>query len=744
MKKMNEIDENWITQPTERYWHRHATEALPDLRFEIIELITNSVDSYIRSNKPKPYQIYIEYSKRQRKCVIRDFAEGMSFDKIREVTKGYGGATSGIESGKQVRGHFGVGLKDVAAVSDELHIISLKEGKISHVVGMLKGRGIDWRPEIENVSEEKLPELGFKNETSGTIVELWVAKGYVVDFNKLKRQLLFSYPLRRIFMDNEEFKIFLLDQDNAASPVQLFWPHGVGETGLEGAIKLDKKFDIPYNNQEYRVNMRVYAATQGKLDGTSKNVERLNGLLVTYNKVVIVDCTLFGFDHDPIAQNLFGELEIPELPKLLKKDEPIIAENRRFGLDENHPFVEKLKANVEKYLKEIIDIEKAAEEGSSLSVFKNKRDLINWINKKAAQERIGEEKIPRLYVPEDGFSFYRKQLYIKEKEKANVFFSIEKSVVEENSEIKIISDKEGVDIKPPLIKVGQTKGKTRTVNGSTITDYKISIETILRPKDAFKVSANYKDKSSKLIVTVEPNEKLSILEKNDIGFFPNKVTVSPGETDKVRLYVPGSLIDSTKEKVRFSTENDLIKLEKNEVPYTSFTDYIEGIKVLEMKIKAQENAKINEKSSILARLENKEAKLEVEIVNPIERSTKGFVSNILFNSKECGNELAIYKKEGESGIIYVNDKHPILEFYNKFDKKRFSTIVADSVLRIVCEIIVTGGYNPSKMPQLSESKSILDGYSIIKEEIAEKYFGWGREWHRLADKFTNALKNNKI
>ena len=47
------------------------------------------------------------------------------------------------------------------------------------------------------------------------------------------------------------------------------------------------------------------------------------------------------------------------------------------------------------------------------------------------------------------------------------------------------------------------------------------------------------------------------------------------------------------------------------------------------------------------------------------------------------------------------------------------------------------------MPQLSELKS-LDSYSIIKEEIAEKYFELGREWHRLADKFTNPLKSNKI
>jgi len=736
---MNEIDKNWTTQPTERYWYRHAKEALPDLRFEIIELITNSVDSYIRSNKPKPYRIEIEYSKRQRKCIIRDFAEGMSFDKIREVTKGYGAATSGIESGKQVRGHFGVGLKDVAAVSDELHIISLKDGKISHVVGMLiKGRGIDWRPVIiEDASEEKLHELGFENEASGTIVELKVAEDYVVNFNKLINQLYLSYPLRRIFMYNEEFKISLLDLDNVTPPVQLSWQKGVGETGLEGNIKLNERFDILYNNRKYKANIRVYA-TQEKLSGAIKGVERLNGLLVTYNKVVIVDCTLFGFDHDPIAQNLFGELEIPGLPELLKKDEPIITENRRFGLDMQHPFVKELKAKVEKYLKDIIDSEKAAEEGSNLSVFRNNRDLINWIKKKAAEELTGGEKIPRLYVPEDGFSFYRKQLYIKEKEKENVFFSIDREVVEENAEIKIISDKEGVDIKPFLIKVGQTEGKKRTVNGSIIIDYKISIETTLKPKDTFKVSATYKDKISKLIVTVEPNEKLSILEKNDIGFFPNKATVSPGETNKVRLYVPSSLIGSNKEKVGFFVENDLIELEKNEVPYTKFTDYIEGIKLLEIKIRAKENAKINEKSYILARLGNKEAKLEVEIVNPIERSTKGFVSNILYNPKECGNELAIYKKEGESGIIYVNNEHPILEFY-KLDKKGLNIIVADAVLRIICEIFATGGYNPSKIPQLSESKSILDSYSIIKEEIAEKYFRLGKEWHRLADKTINRI-----
>ena len=73
----------------------------------LVELVTNADDSYIRLEDEKKSNggvIEVLYEKVGYKgfFAVRDHAEGMSLDDVRESFKKYGGETSGMKKGKRV------------------------------------------------------------------------------------------------------------------------------------------------------------------------------------------------------------------------------------------------------------------------------------------------------------------------------------------------------------------------------------------------------------------------------------------------------------------------------------------------------------------------------------------------------------------------------------------------------------------------------------------------------------------
>jgi hypothetical protein len=99
----------------------------------IAEYITNSDDSYRRLKKFSDQVIEVEvHSKRGRhidKLIIRDFAEGMSFDDLEKRFFWYFESFSGRERGEPVTGKFGTGGKAYAIMNFEhCWIRSVKDG----------------------------------------------------------------------------------------------------------------------------------------------------------------------------------------------------------------------------------------------------------------------------------------------------------------------------------------------------------------------------------------------------------------------------------------------------------------------------------------------------------------------------------------------------------------------------------------------------------------------------------------
>src|SRR3990172_11348158 len=99
----------------------------------LVELITNADDRYIRLEDEKPpihkgvIEILYEKEGYHGLFTVRDHAEGMSIEDVGNSFKKYGAATSGMKTGKRVRGYFGQGAKDALAGMVDGRICTFKD-----------------------------------------------------------------------------------------------------------------------------------------------------------------------------------------------------------------------------------------------------------------------------------------------------------------------------------------------------------------------------------------------------------------------------------------------------------------------------------------------------------------------------------------------------------------------------------------------------------------------------------------
>jgi len=110
------MPEEYALEISPRWWQR-AVAAIGSVERLLVELITNSTDSYKRlrpHDKTQVGTIEIGYfpSDKGAEIQIKDEAEGISFERFRRALE-YGEDTSGLSQGLPVRGTLGIGLKDV-------------------------------------------------------------------------------------------------------------------------------------------------------------------------------------------------------------------------------------------------------------------------------------------------------------------------------------------------------------------------------------------------------------------------------------------------------------------------------------------------------------------------------------------------------------------------------------------------------------------------------------------------------
>jgi hypothetical protein len=379
-----------------------------DLMKGFLELITNSDESYARLEGRElraEGRIEIEINRRPRKnqttLRVIDWAEGMDEDQLERCVGHYGEDTSGQVG----RGIFGMGLKDTINAFGEGTIVAFKDG-MKHICLLTNVEDLEIKsPRVITNSDKR----EFRNTSGGTIVEILVQnpKVRIPLIDSLRQQLQRHVCLRGIMTDPSR-KVVLRDL-RGGSADELSYKTPDGEVLLD-SMKLELA-----SYPEVTATLKVIRAAGSEALSQSGS-DRTGGILIT-SKRTYHEATLFGFDDDPHAMRLFGELRCDDIYDLQAIGEPIVDKNRN-GLRKDHPLTRELFDAARKQIEKIVNAEKEKEKQEQKSLEKEEtlrrfKEAVRNLNQIASKElqvggagtgdgAAGEREFR---VPLDGFEF---------------------------------------------------------------------------------------------------------------------------------------------------------------------------------------------------------------------------------------------------------------------------------------------------------------------------------------------------
>lgn len=698
-------------KPGKRYWDR-VTGAIKSPERLLVELITNSVDSYKRlraiGQEASGY-VRVTYdvaTSGEVKIEVKDDAEGIPFEKLQTVIEEYGEDTSGLSKGMPVRGTVGVGLKDVGLLMNGCKIITVHKGKINEC-DIYREKGLPYAFYLrinETITEHERKQLDIEN---GTIVRGTLPKGptFSRDFETLYRHLCRHYMLRKIIQLNEEYEIILKDQKNERA---------LKYKPPQGEVLCDRLFYIPYDGVYFPIKITIRKADQ-KLSQSGEFRE--GGLIVVYNEDAVADCSLFGYDVDPYASKLYGEVEIQaqvfKVAKLFDPKNPIIDEKRRIGLDPDHPFVQHLTTEIRRDLKKIVESEREAGKKLRESVIKSRAALnrvISEFNAMAKKELKEKKDIiilplpPYWTAPElpDFFKFYYDNLNIMHYQMTVVGLGILPDVVPDGSPITITSSNPMIEVTPNTIFVDSTKAIEGLIRERiTLLGKKYGIQAI--------ITAEHGGKKQEININVIENPLLN--PKNGFAFIPDEMTIPDGKRKNANLVIDLSLIEQEgPERITFQSTTPQIHCQPD-------MRVLRGINVIGAKVQnlavPLRGKGIKTKGTVTASYKARQASLDIEVTK--KREIKGMFSDFKFSSEKLP---VISEYDPETGIITIYNTHPMYGKYKSMGRLSLRSFVMDIIINTALQAVVKEGIKrqSAKFPILGDfSGGVFSGFQFISD-----------------------------
>jgi len=700
-------------KPGKRYWDR-TKSAIGNPERLLVELITNSIDSYKRlrsmdNEASGKVQIkYIAAKSGSANIEVKDWAEGIPFERLRTIVEEYGEDSSGLSDGFPVRGTVGVGLKDVGILMENCRIITIHNGKLNKCKIYLE----NGMPFVEYliidkvVTSDERKKLGISQ--NGTIVKGALPKdtSFIRDFKVLNKRLSLHYMLRKVLQRTKLFRIIMMDNKNDQKVLKY--------TAPKAEVLYEKISYIPFLNVQYRVKITIKRALKRL---TQSGEFREGGLVVVYNRDAVADCSLFGFDSDSYARRLFGEIDIQaevfKVAKLFDPKKSIIDAKRKSGLDFEHPFVQLLMSEVQANLRRIIEEERKEKKGSKESVIKSRNsrnDIISKFNSMARKE-LKEKKdvrippLPPLWTlpePPDFFKFYYQKLDILKNQKTIIGLGILPEKVPDGTSIIISCNDPSIQVVPKTVFVDSTKAIYGLIREKiTLVGNEIGIKG--------SVTAEYNRSISRIEVTVQENPLLN--PKNGFEFMPNSISIVQEKKKKTDLIIDRTLItQGIPGKVTFESSTSDIHC-PSEIRVIPGIDRL-GDKVERFRVPIKGN-KARIKGTVTASYKNKEAIIYVHVIK--KRELAGMFSDFKFSQEELP---LLSEYDPETGIITIYVTHPMYKKHNEMGRSLLRIFVIDTIIRTACEAIVREGIKrqSAKFPILGDiSGGELSGFQFISE-----------------------------
>jgi hypothetical protein len=714
----------------ERFWRKTRKAAIGDNPIRIlVELITNSVDSYRRlehkglANSPSRILVKFGHAFQHSGSIeVKDEAEGMDARGIR-ASLTYGAATSGITEGYGVRGAMGFGLKDSFMAMENSKIVSIKDGKVSEFEFLME----DGKPyrisvrEDESVKEQERETLGIKS--NGTIVKGLLPK----EFKRLKieqvKQLLTTHYMMRRILQIPKLEVLVTDGSLLVPPERLTYSPPIGRVLANRRVTLTcQPFGV------FNVNIVVRKASK---DLSVHGEYRESGLVHYHDDYAVVDCTLWSFDNDPLARRYFGEVEIENFSRLLREEEDVVDEKRR-GLNKKHPFVEKLVFEIDALLRRLVEDERRSFQEDVFSLDpRSLREALNELNKIAKEEgALGRVHEPQRLKTKT-VAFYPSYIEVFQYLPKTVYLIVNPMTVNGIPQISLRSDNSKIEVRPTEIRIPEDEVKDKRCFSRKITV--LGKETGLKGQ----IGAEIGDYVATLTVVVVANPMMT--PNGGFAFVPGETKVVDHNQKAVDLIMEKALIEPTDNPlgtIFLSTSNPRISCsEKLELPQ-DLSGCLLGQEVIRLQALIGGEG-IGQKGKITAQYHNNKAELDVEVVPPFE--THGLFKEIRFQPGEGVNTISYFDRD--KGMVYVYETHPLIEKYwtkkNFSDAFHFLVFAADTIARLICWEILKEKERKGALEILNPENKLNE----MQTYFDELYFKRGRQLHDL---LINVIKTMKV
>ena len=332
----------------ERVIIQSAKATIKNLMNGIVELVTNSDDSYKRLEKEGKsvegkIEIYVNRKKGGscERLIVKDFAEGMTREELEKAIL-FGGETSGFIEGKSVRGFFGRGLKET--------IIALGEGTIRTIKNHELHETRLWVDEKKKpqYDDELLDISAYSDEPNGTTIDIKITNKNIKipELEKFKEQLARHYALRDI-MSSDKREVKLIFEDLRRLMKDFDKIHFVPP---EGTKVFDKIILLPKYGDS--VDITIYESPE-PLDSPRNNPYGLAGILIR-TKSAILDNQLFKFENEPAALYFWGEAFCDGLEERIRNGETDLIDFNRGGLSWENEYCKELELEIESILAPLV------------------------------------------------------------------------------------------------------------------------------------------------------------------------------------------------------------------------------------------------------------------------------------------------------------------------------------------------------------------------------------------------------
>jgi len=341
-----------LSERVYKYIRQYAIKSTEDA---LVELITNSIDAYNKGGIT-PRNIDIEY-RAPNKLIIIDNAIGLTSE---ELTKNFlqVGEYTNIESS---RGFFSRGAKDISAIGN-VTFQTIKDGKYSMCYLNSEAYGTVYISDID-ATQEKREELSILGNNNGLHVTLELLDSFIIhDPRKESANIRLLAVLRDI----------MNDKDNNITFAHY---HATGNLVFKDTLR----YDYPPSTEVLRMQYTVPDYPDATAEFVINRSHRAFDQPIQENKIefgflIKSSATIYEssmienrFRWSPHVNLIYGYLKCDYIAKLLldydkgeqneKNPSPIIDPSRVNGLNEDHPFVERLlripKLRLDKMLRDL-------------------------------------------------------------------------------------------------------------------------------------------------------------------------------------------------------------------------------------------------------------------------------------------------------------------------------------------------------------------------------------------------------